>query len=479
MTEKMLHPRSGSKVMERGRASPAADVIMPLLSSVASDSDHAESVDETVSQTETVLLKESATQQEIVDAMKHPTHGLGFLSPHASLPGHAFVSADAVSWLKTHMENEPNQERAVAILEDMRKERFICHASGDFSHPFIVGFYLYHIVNQDKDNKDEPQPLGDLQSFENEWLEVEVKPPQPHPPLPVFLCDTLQSTCSEWTGPMYKHTHLEIDVQGKSDRVEWGHVKYQSVYSPDRAYEIVVQWMAASGTIVSELVTGWARKAQASSGLLMIPIPADPFALPFSIKSDSLRGPVFIPLDTECLMGTNSYLFEEFPEETRAQRLVLFQEAIAIRFGFIACVQESGNQHQHNQYIHLTGNVFLMIPTPPCDKKVSRIRDTSVSRSRSIWRYPTYNEVVGTSPHQEYITRHVNIQKKGCDNRIGFLWSWNHMISRRWKWCSSAKSDEAFQNKLLSDFRQFCANADNRLKTFWDASWAQRKQLQS
>ena len=46
----------------------------------------------------------------------------------------------------------------------------------------------------------------------------------------------------------------------------------------------------------------------------------------------------------------------EFPEETRAQRLVLFQEAIAIRFGFIACVQESGNQHQHNQYIHLTGN---------------------------------------------------------------------------------------------------------------------------
>lgn len=119
----------------------------------------------------------------------------------------------------------------------------------------------------------------------------------------------------------------------------------------------------------------------------MIPIPADPFALPFSIKSDPLRGPVFIPLDVECLMGTNSYLFEgislqnllynnlvvrlqlynlqyvflEFPEETRAQRLVLFQEAVAIRFGFIACVQESGNQHQHNQYIHLTGNAFNFV----------------------------------------------------------------------------------------------------------------------
>lgn len=29
----------------------------------------------------------------------------------------------------------------------------ICHASGDFSHPFIVGFYLYHIVQQEKDQK--------------------------------------------------------------------------------------------------------------------------------------------------------------------------------------------------------------------------------------------------------------------------------------------------------------------------------------
>jgi hypothetical protein len=42
----------------------------------------------------------------------------------------------------------------------------------------------------------------------------------------------------------------------------------------------------------------------------MIPIPADPLALPFTHKSDPLRGPVFIPLDTECLMGKKSYLFE-------------------------------------------------------------------------------------------------------------------------------------------------------------------------
>lgn len=33
----------------------------------------------------------------------------------------------------------------------------------------------------------------------------------------------------------------------------------------------------------------------------MIPIPHDPLALPYSNKSDPLRGPIFVPLDTKCL----------------------------------------------------------------------------------------------------------------------------------------------------------------------------------
>ena len=62
----------------------------------------------------------------------------------------------------------------------MVQEKLICHASGDFSKPFIVGFYLYHIV-QDKDNLksvDYIPPLKDLESFENELLEVEVIAPK-------------------------------------------------------------------------------------------------------------------------------------------------------------------------------------------------------------------------------------------------------------------------------------------------------------
>lgn len=35
------------------------------------------------------------------------------------------------------------------FLQGMIQEKLICHASGDFSKPFILGFYLYCIV-QDK-----------------------------------------------------------------------------------------------------------------------------------------------------------------------------------------------------------------------------------------------------------------------------------------------------------------------------------------
>lgn len=53
---------------------------------------------------------------------------------------------------------------------------------------------------------------------------------------------------------MYKQVHLEIDVNNKSDRTEWGHCKYHSFYRPDSAFELVVQWVAASGTVVADLV---------------------------------------------------------------------------------------------------------------------------------------------------------------------------------------------------------------------------------
>ncbi|XP_069703010.1 GATOR complex protein Iml1 isoform X2 [Periplaneta americana] len=544
-------PRSGSKVMERvkaeggsgsGRVSPASEAAVgenkaPAQQNVASEQQiqqqqsidsphHQDSTDDSLNQFDIHRLKSTATLSEILEAMRNTSTGVGFLTHHASLPSYTFVSADAVMWLINHVEGVVSEDKAVEIMENMIKEQMICHASGDFSHPLIVGFYLYHIVQQEKDQKDAEyvHPLGDLQSFENEWLEVEVKHPggwrqsgatspssetqSSSGPIPKFLCATLDEICQEagdgdreWTVPLYKHTHLEIDINTKSDRIEWGHARYQSLYRPDRAFELVVQWVTASGTIVAELVMGWSRKAQ-TCGLLMIPIPADPLALPFTHKSDPLRGPIFIPLDTECLMGNKSYLFEEFPEESWDHRLFLFQEAIVERFGFMRCTVESssvssptsGNNNNTStmahqmQYVHLTGNMFILIPSQPCQRQHHRnslshgVRSGFGSRQLGIQnprRYPVHSDAL-SSPHEEYITRHVSGKNKddyGQDRRMGFLWSWNHMVSRRWKSSSNpATGDEIFQTKILKDFREFCANNDNRLKLFWDSCWALREQ---
>lgn len=115
-----------------------------------------------------------------------------------------------------------------------------------------------------------------------------------------------------------------------------GHMKYQCCYDPTEAFEIVIQWSVATGAIISELLHTWARRAQ-SLGITLIPVPSDPFALPITLNSDPVRGPIFIELDTDCLLEENqSDLFEAFPDKsTWEQRLFLFREAIAQRFGFV------------------------------------------------------------------------------------------------------------------------------------------------
>lgn len=47
-------------------------------------------------------------------------------------------------------------------------------------------------------------------------------------------------------------------------------------------------------------VLGWARKAN-SQGLQLVPIPSDPFVLPGTLKSDPLRGAIFVPLHVHVL----------------------------------------------------------------------------------------------------------------------------------------------------------------------------------
>ncbi|XP_066583713.1 GATOR complex protein Iml1 isoform X2 [Prorops nasuta] len=494
-TPRNLPNRSGSKVMDRGRISPASEVVLPL-GLDQQQQDHFDSNDDSIN-VELAKLKPDATNLEILEAMKHPQTGVGFLTQHPSLPSQTFVSADAVQWLNNHIEGGITVENAVNLMKGMLQEKLICHASGDFSKSFILGFYLYHIVHDKENQKDYSPPLGDLQSFENEWVEVEMKAPNGwcessapiNPPsisspiniptcnaidetnVPAFLKDDLSDTIDEndWNVPPYKHTHLDIDINNKSDRVEWGHLRYQSVFKADHSYELVTQWVASSGSIVADLIFVWQRKAQ-MCGIQMVPIPSDLLALPFTLKSDPLRGPIFVPLHTECLMSNKRYLFEEFREDTYAQRLFLFQEAILQRFGFMPCLVES-NDNDH-QYVHVTGNAFILVPSTMNTRPRPRTDTNIVRRTTAQKRYPIHPDQ--PSPHEAYITRHVSGKSKddyGTDRRIGFLWSWNHMVSRKWKSLYQSAGDELFQKKIIQDFRHFCSNGDNRLKQFWESCW--------
>ncbi|XP_062137286.1 GATOR complex protein Iml1 isoform X2 [Drosophila sulfurigaster albostrigata] len=399
-----------------------------------------------------IKFSANITLAEIFEAMKHPITGVGYFTQTQSLPSCTFVSYDALLWLKARLSNG---RHPLDILEAMRKEHMICHASGDWSKPIIAGFVFYYVVQQDKNAKDYAPPLNDYSAFVNEWLEIEFQGcsflwhDEPSPSeVPNFLRDT--TAPQSWkTKRVYRQSHLEIDVNQKSDRMEWGHVKHHTVMQPGFAFELVVEWVTSSGPIVSDLISGWMRKAIHCSYQL-VSVPADPMAEPFTKKSDPLRGPIFIPLCVTFLPD-GAALFDEFPEESRADRMLFLQEAILARFGFLPCVLEETNKDlpKEYQYVHCTGNMFALIRCASNKNQVESPSRQEANVTRCVYGH----------------TNNTNVPKK-----VGFLWAWNHMIpNKKWKalTINNSENGELFQLKMLKDFREFCSNSDQRLANFW------------
>ncbi|XP_036220149.1 GATOR complex protein Iml1 isoform X2 [Bactrocera oleae] len=441
--------------VDRGRISPAADAAAIALNN---DLSHKEDQDDGFASE--VKLRSNSDLNEILEAMKHPITGVAFFTQTSSLPCYTFVSHEALLWLKTRLDNNKNP---LDILEAMRKEKMICHASGDWDKQIIPGFYLYFIVQQEKTVKEVPKPLLDLSAFENEWMEIELQgcnhlwiDETKTPNIPTFLREI--PSAQSWADysqnkKIYRHSHLEINVNQKSERMEWGHVKYHTVMQPGYAFEIVVEWVTASGPIVGDLIWSWTRKAN-HCNYELISVPADPMAEPFTEKSDPLRGPIFIPL-SEKFLSDKSVMFGEFVEESRADRMLLFQEAILARFGFLPCVIEKKYSFNKDvpkeyQYVHCSGHMFVLIR---CSK--NNYQFESPSRQEANVTRCVYGH-----------TNNTNVPKK-----VGFLWAWNHMIpNKKWKslLIKNSQDGELFQLKMLKDFRDFCSDADERLTKFWE-----------
>lgn len=62
-------------------------------------------------------LKSTVSLSEILEAMKHPLTGVGFMVQTVSLPSNAFVSIDAIQWIINHVEGVTDIEKAKAKME--------------------------------------------------------------------------------------------------------------------------------------------------------------------------------------------------------------------------------------------------------------------------------------------------------------------------------------------------------------------------
>ena len=430
--------------------------------------------------------------------MRNPNTGLSFVcAKSTALPPTTFVSTEAVLWLLEHLEGATSERAALEVMQEMLAAGLVRHASGSTGHPFLYGFYLYYVVERGQDGREVASRYGgDTEAFSSDWVEVGLEFFRPEQEEqddtmgadpPNFLKPDIRrfsGNAKDFNKPKkerredgFKSFSVDVDFASKSDRPEWAEGKYQKKFRPNRSFELRLNWSVATGTIVTELVSTWARKAQ-SNGLSIVPLPGDPFALP-SQNSDPIRGPIYIELDTECLKMEDKHIFEEFSEDSWDHRLFLFRECIVKRFGFVACSTDPNQQKScatfstHHQYIHCTGNCFVLIPTllPTKKQGILGLRHKKTAGSGQERREES--PPVGSVPKEQNIISRAadgQTQVKYSHNETGFLWSWNFMISRRWKNLSTtgATGDIAFMDKLLADFRRFCENRDGRLEHYWE-----------
>uniref|UniRef100_A0A663M9M6 GATOR1 complex protein DEPDC5 n=1 Tax=Athene cunicularia TaxID=194338 RepID=A0A663M9M6_ATHCN len=415
------------------------------------------------------------SSQNVAD-QGYTTAGIQLLSEQKGLSPYCFISAEVVHWLVNNVEGVQTQAMAIDIMQKMLEEQLIVHASGEALRTFIYGFYFYKIVvDKEPDRVGMQQPamwhtaaMDDFSAFQRKWFEVAfVAEELLHSEIPAFFLPWLPSRPASYasrhssfsrsfggrsqaaallaaTVPEQRTVTLDVDVNNRTDRLEWCSCYYHGNFSLNAAFEIKLHWMAVTAAVLFEMVQGWHRKAT-SCGFLLVPVLEGPFALPSYLYGDPLRAQLFIPLNVSCLLKEGSeHLFDGFEPETYWDRMHLLQEAIAHRFGF---VQDKYSASAFNfpaenkpQYIHVTGTVFLQLP------------------------YSKRKFSCGQQRRRRNSTSSTN-QNMFCEERIGYNWAYNTMLTKTWR--SSATGDEKFADRLLKDFTDFCWNKDSRLVLFW------------
>lgn len=298
----------------------------------------------------------------------------------------------------------------------------------------------------------------------------------------------------------FESINMDIDSALRDvKRAEWVHVQYHCFYDVNQAFELVIKWMVASGAGIAEMVQGWSRKV-GSSSVHVVPIPWEPFALPHSGKADPLRCPIGIELNISAIATP-----------LNDNQVLLLQEKILRRFGFIRFHDLISSENIERQFVHMSGFAFVALPNIVNDDdendyhhnsssevsspsiifndgqpKLFNLQPKNSSNGKQVASSTKQQKPVSSnlpllklehqdtvsSPHEEYITRHISGARKNKANRlrgeydlIEFIWSWNYMLTKRWR--SASTQDESYAVSLMQDFKAFCRNSDNRLVEFW------------
>ncbi|GAB6030056.1 hypothetical protein CHUAL_005739 [Chamberlinius hualienensis] len=363
-------------------------------------------------------LTTSSPLDDIIDSMKHPQDGINFVQHYnSSFSNMTFVSYDAVCWAIQHIEDIQTVDGACTLFNTLLSEKKIYHISGE--QKFIYGYYLYCIGSYNKATSADSEQSYSEVAYHLSRNDSKEKGPsflQPNISWPRNYTredGTVENDGKSYSVPLYKTSYTVIPtVNTGSDREEWGHLRYHGNYMPSAAFEMVFQWLVATGSYVTDLVLkGWARRASAS-GLLLLPMHSDPFAQLFSNQFDPLRGTIFIPLNMECIKENRNHPFSMFSSDTWDYRLFLFQEAIVRRFGFLCCqyspfvfdTKENTSKHQQYQpqYVHITGHAMIMIPLKlreilnrklQSDSNKSKLLSVSFKR-RYIWERNFFDRLI-------------------------------------------------------------------------------------
>ncbi|CAC5397004.1 DEPDC5 [Mytilus coruscus] len=446
-------------------------------------------------QKETITASTQSTN--IAEIMIDNQFGLPLLSKQPGLPHNCFIAEEAVNWCVQEVDGIKTITAAILLMQRLIDDQVIVHASGNPKHKFIYGFYLYCVIpNKEK----APEFLVYNSTFENEWCEVVVSsanrkepkdkfhlgdggPSRPYdniidPENDDWRTQTGLSFRSQGWGQQsatltHKYVSVDVDFNGRSDRPEWATARYHAYYSPHCAWELELQWVVATGSILAELVSTWYRKAR-PCGFQFLPVPVDPFALPTAPDSDPLRGPIFLPLNIACMSNGGKGIFHGYDQDIKAQKLKHFQQSIIKRYGFMPfsvmakpsgyppspnpSSSSSSPSQNEEQYVHCSGGMFVLIEDS---------QTTSPTMKEAPFVYG-HKKKSASQLRKDYIARQTSRTNQHDDqhwNKIGFLWSWNYMLSKKWR--TSHTGDEHFQDKMLADFREFCSNKDDRLKEYW------------